>query len=428
MIDKCDTTLNALAMRVYYPSNHNYNTCKLPAIILFHAGSYAECSSYTNPGARGLSRKLCKRGFVVFDVNYRVGVIVDTRIVTGSLSPEYNHGLSYVSAQQMLAIYRALQDARGAIRSVLQMQLDGINSSLYKIDINNVFLAGMSAVSLLAMSAEYLGPGAAGQAKIDSLFPGVKAHLGPIDTTGVYYADAPASLNQDYFKRIKGILNCWGSLFIPNAYLTTPYTFFSTQGYTLPPIISFHGMKDTTFDYKAQGVYFSRSTADPNTGLFTNTESRCLENGAYTTPADDGLHPTRYEISIGSQTIYNMLHDNGILSELYLDCDAYHGLDVDEPLCGTCTFDPTNLFVKPGMGSSCIKCTYQSNFGTDANNTDKTYDYIAGRAATIFQTIIGGSTYYSNITTTRFVECENNRVTCDGTTSTGCADTDTCPN
>jgi hypothetical protein len=328
----------------------------------------------------------------------------------------------------MLAIYRALQDARGAIRSVLKMQLDSINSSLYKIDINNVFLAGMSAGSLLAMSTEYLGPGTAGQAKIDSLFPGVKAHLGPIDTTGVYYADAPASLNQDYFKRIKGILNCWGSLFIPNAYLTHPYDFFSTQGYTLPPIISFHGMKDSTFDYRAQGVYFSRSAADPNTNLINNTESRCLQNGAYTTPSDDGLNPTRYEIAIGSQTIYNMLHSHAILTELYLDCDAYHGLDKDDPLCGTCTSNP-NLFLRPDTsgGSGCIKCAYQSNFGTDANNTDKTYDYIAGRAATIFQTIIGGASYYSNITTTKFVECENDRVTCEGTTTTGCADTDTCP-
>lgn len=73
-------------------------------------------------------------------------------------------------------------------------------------------------------------------------------------------------------------------------------------------------------------------------------------------------------------------------------------------------------------------CRYKdSNFGTDANNADKTYDYIAGRTATIFQTIIGGSSYFSNITTTKFVECENDRVTCDGITMTGCTDTDVCP-
>jgi len=60
MIDSCSDSLNALVMRVYYPSNHNYTTCKLPGIILFHAGSYAECSSYTNPGARGLSRNYAK--------------------------------------------------------------------------------------------------------------------------------------------------------------------------------------------------------------------------------------------------------------------------------------------------------------------------------------------------------------------------------
>ncbi|MBS1744737.1 MAG: hypothetical protein JST21_01060 [Bacteroidetes bacterium] len=35
MIDKCDNTLSTLVMRVYYPSNQNYNACKLPAIIFF---------------------------------------------------------------------------------------------------------------------------------------------------------------------------------------------------------------------------------------------------------------------------------------------------------------------------------------------------------------------------------------------------------
>ncbi|MBS1744736.1 MAG: hypothetical protein JST21_01055 [Bacteroidetes bacterium] len=305
------------------------------------------------------------------------------------------------------------------------MQLDGVNSDKYQINTTQIFLAGTSAGSLLVMSAEYIGPGTAGQAKLDSLLPGVKAHLGPIDTTGVYYADAPSNPNQDYFGKVKGILNCWGSLFIPNAYITHPYDFFANQGYALPPIISFHGMKDTTFDYRAQGVYFSRSAPDPNSNLFTNTESRCLQNGSYTTPAQtvEPLPPNRYEIKIGSQTIYNMLNSNSILTELYLDCDAYHGLDDDDPLCGTCTTDP-DPFLKPGTGS-CTLCGYQSNFGTDANNSDKTYDYIAGRAATFFQTILGGDT--STITTTRFVECENNRVTCNGTTTTGCTNTDTCP-
>ncbi len=401
-IDKCTDTPNALIMRVFYPVNNNYKTCPLHAIIIFHGGAYAECSSYANGDVVALSKKLASRGYVVFDVNYRVGVITDTRKV--NVGSELNGSLAFTSAQQLLAIYRALQDARGAIRSVLQMQIDSVNKDKYIIKTDKIFLAGISAGSLVAMSAAYYGFGTAGQAKIDTLFPGVSAVLGPIDPTGVYYANPPATIADDYFRKVKGILNCWGSLFIPTSYLSHPYDFFAGQGYTLPPIISFHGVKDTVFNYMRQGVYFSRNTK--SRGVYNNTESRCLP-ATYNSPIDNTTIPTLYEEGIGSQTIYNMLHNPGtgitpITTEVYLDCDAYHGLDDD-----------------------CATCTYKSDFGTSAPDQDATYDYIAGRAATFFQTILGSGT--ANITTSRFVECVNDRVTCTGTTTTtSCSDTDGC--
>ncbi len=400
-IDTCTDDLSALVMRVYYPVNNDYTACPRPAIIIFHGGAYAECSSYNNGDVVALSKKLASRGYVVFDVNYRVGVITDNRKV--NVMSESNKDLTFTSAQQLLAIYRALQGARGAIRSVLQMQIDSVNKDKYIIKTDKIFLAGLSAGSLIAMSAEYYGFGTAGQAKVDALFPNVSAVLGPIDQKGVYYADPPAAIADDYFRKVKGILNCWGSLFIPTSYESHPYDFFAGQGYSLPPIISFHGVKDTVFDYMKQGVYFSRNTL--YRGVYNDTESRCLAS-TYTTPANNMNPPTKYETGIGSQTIYNMLHNPGagitpITTELYLDCDAFHGLDDD-----------------------CATCTYKSDFGTLATNQDATYDYIAGRAATFFQTILGSGT--ANITTSRFIECVNDRVTCTGTTTTSCSDSDGC--
>lgn len=39
----CETIPEAiLKYQVYYPSNHNYSICKLPALILFHAGGFDE--------------------------------------------------------------------------------------------------------------------------------------------------------------------------------------------------------------------------------------------------------------------------------------------------------------------------------------------------------------------------------------------------
>ncbi|MBS1744963.1 MAG: alpha/beta hydrolase [Bacteroidetes bacterium] len=433
--DLCSDSLCALKIHVYYPAGIDVN-CKLHAVILFHGGAYNECGNYNDAGIIAISKDLAIRGYAVFNVNYRLGVIPDPRLVQNII--DNNPVLKYVSAQQMLAIYRALQDARGAIRSIIAMQLDGtfLHNGKYQIDPNNVFLGGVSAGSLIALSAAYFGPGATGQGLIDMMFPNVSivfggtTGLGPIDPKGVYYIDPPHIASNDYFNRIKGILNCWGALFIPNSYLSHPYDFFSGQGYSLPPIISFCGKNDTVFNYNSQGVYFSPKKLYKKIAL--NTELRCLPNSPYTVPADNNLlHPIKYETCIGSQTIYFMLKTPGtgitpIPTEFYLDCDMYHGLDTDDPLCHTCTADPSNLFVKPdGMGG-CKLCGYQSNFGTQNNTAAGTYDYIAARATTFFQTILGGAT--SNISASRFVECENKRVTCTGTTNSGCSNDTQCPN
>ncbi|HEY2726017.1 MAG TPA: alpha/beta hydrolase [Parafilimonas sp.] len=442
--DKCFNDLSALKIHVFYPANQDYNACKLPAVIIFHGGAYNECGSYDNPPVVAISQKLAAKGFVVFDVNYRLGVIADNRKVP--VTYEHNPVLKFIAAQQMLAIYRAIQDARGAIRSIIAMQnagnIFGTSARPYQINVNRIFLAGESAGSLVAMSAEFFGSGLAGQAKIDAVFPNVSTtftttsgvNLGPIDPTGVYYADPPTSVSQDYFGKVIAILNCWGALFTPfsSAYYNDPRSFFEGQGYTLPHVISFAGEKDTVFDYREQGIYFSPDVPMPfplgvTSTDFFETETRCLPH-SYTVPDDNGMSgPAISGITIGSQTIYSMLKnpphpatETPIISELYLDCQMYHGLD-DDCLC----HGLPNLILNKKK-TSCIACTYQSNFGTTATDEDQTYDYITGRAATFFQTIMGLSTSY--ITTTRFVECPNDRITCTGVTSTSCTDTDECPN
>jgi len=358
-LDDCEEDLSTvLNIHVYYPSNHNYEACKLPAVILFHGGSYAECSDYDNAGIVALGNKLAKRGFVVFNVNYRVGVIVDQRIVPGSPPRVYPPGVvTYTTAQQWLAIYRAMQDARGAIRSIIKMEREGFNDDKYQINENKIFLGGISAGSVIAMAAEYYKD----QLIIDEVFPNVKNSLGDIDLEDVYYAE-PGEV--DYFEQIAGILNCWGSLVIPaiSGYFNDPYSFFSGQGYNLPPIISFHGKEDETFNYQYQGVYFSTyDNEDDYEDLFQN-EDRCLDAEYIATTINDNFPDF---ILIGSQTIYEMLKDNTISCELYLDCEAGHGLDDNDPDCTSCAMHPGDYRLK----SNCLACLYQSNFGLLTANT-----------------------------------------------------------
>ena len=94
---------------VYYPS-HDYTQLKLPAVILFHGGGFGECPQYNQQIMRDLCSANAKRGFVTFNVEYRRGRIKDKR------------NDAYASAQHLLAVYRGIQDCKGAIRSIIKRE------------------------------------------------------------------------------------------------------------------------------------------------------------------------------------------------------------------------------------------------------------------------------------------------------------------
>lgn len=365
---------------------------------MFHQGGYSECSSADLLGVQEVCKDMAARGFVVFDVNYRVGVIPDPANYPGwNLAGPHDPVDQYVSVQQLLAIYRACQDARGAIRTIIQ---NNASSTPYKINTNKIFLGGMSAGSVIAMNAAYYQT----QSMIDQVFPNVKNSLGNINPN-YYAAVAPSSIDDDYYPNIQGVLNMWGSMFIPaNATfpynMVDPWSFISKAKYK-PPVISIAGVQDATFDIFSQPIWFSIDNPNatikicPQQTPFTNnfgSESRCIPGVSpyLTIQGNPDSDPGNFHVSeygIGSETIYNTLKANGIFTELYLDCQMGHGLDDDDPLCGTCT-SSSNPFKKPGTGSTCLQCSYRSNFGTNYNNQIATYDYLASRAATFFQAIL----------------------------------------
>ena len=91
----------------------------------------------------------------------------------------------------------------------------------------------------------------------------------------------------------------------------------------------------------------------------------------------------------GARRLYRLLQYQGVLSELYIDCQAHHGLS----------------YTTPG---------YTCDYGTGATNDAAVYEYIAQRAATFFQLCLNGiTTVAAGPTTTLFVESKNNRNTCD---------------
>lgn len=373
----CSSDTSFLKYYVYYPKNHNYNSCPLPAIIMFHGGGFSDCNGIE--GAEYIAyacAEFAKRGFVVYNINYRLGALIDY----------VDH--DYVSAQEILGIYRAVQDGRGALRSIIKRQRNQtFFNDPYIIDTNKIFLAGESAGSVLALNLAYYQS----QAMIDSTAPGAKEVLGSINAD-YYYGDSIIS----YEKKIKGVMNMWGNVFLPVSALPNPGSFFASN-INNPPAISFHGKLDSVAPYGLVNRYFAPNRFPHS--LF-NSESHCLVSGNKYQLYPKKSGPDVY--SSGSQQIYNFLKKNRIPAELYLDCQMQHGIDEDDNPDG-----------------------FNSEFGTGAINNLGVYHYLVERTAVFFQAVINNIA--NNLKTTKFTECENKRFGCsEQDNNNGCKNGDSC--
>ena len=345
---------------------------------MFHGGGFSDC--YPTEESVEFSRacaEFAKRGFVVFNVTYR----------TGS-TPDYVDQ-SFLSAQQVLATYRSIQDGRGAIRSIIKRQRNRSQfNDPFILDTNKIFLGGESAGSFIALNLAYYQT----QAQEDAVSPGVKEALGSINAD-YYYGDTTIN----YFRKIKGIVNMWGNILLPLNALPDPSAFFASN-INPPPAISFHGRLDSIAPYGITNIYFS-----PNKGLHTifNSEGNCL-----LTDKKFKLYPKTPGPDIyasGSENIYNFLRQHNIATELYLDCQMQHGLDDIEGL------------------------TFDSDFGTGFTSKAMVYNYIVQRAAIFFQAVVNNTA--SGLGTTKFIECQNNRIRCNmKNNNNGCKSSDTCTN
>ena len=155
-----------LVYDVYYPDEKSVYPCykdkPLPAVLLFHGGGFSDCSDYGGEkGIKFYCKEFAKRGFVAFNIEYRRGRLKDTGIVIAD-------GGSYLSSSNLLATYRAFQDGRGALRSIIARQTGQLKTP-YRIDTENIFVGGASSGAFIALSMAYYNSD-----MIDELFGDVK--------------------------------------------------------------------------------------------------------------------------------------------------------------------------------------------------------------------------------------------------------------
>ena len=131
-IDANGSNLN-LTMDIYEPTGDTMQA--RPLIVWAHGGSFLS-GTKNDADVVSLSQHFAKRGYVCVSINYRLGIPFP---------------INQESA--LKAVYRAVQDMRGAIR---YMRKDAATTNLYKIDPNTIFAGGTSAGAFTALHVGYL--------------------------------------------------------------------------------------------------------------------------------------------------------------------------------------------------------------------------------------------------------------------------------
>lgn len=207
-----------LTLDIFRPLPSEDTLEKKPLVLFVHGGGLvggAKESLFSD----FLGKRFSQRGYVFASINYRLGWDNPGGCLGDTLSLQ-------------LAMYRAIQDTKAAIRFLMEY------SDTYSIDTNYIFLAGNSVGSTLILNAAY--------AKQENFYPYQYEALGSIDSsTNAYFNHAIA---------IRGIMAMAAG--------TDTTTLFDNA---VIPTIFFHGTCDSIVPYTTGPLY---NCTSPNSYLF----------------------------------------------------------------------------------------------------------------------------------------------------------------
>jgi predicted esterase len=234
---------DTLLMDLYYPNLGIDLSPKRPFVMLAHGGGFSSGNKQAGD-IKDLCIHLAMRGFVCASINYRLG-----------------HDFSEYG--QYKARYRAIQDAKAALRFVVN------NANAVRIDTSWLFVGGQSAGSLIALGMAY-----ADQNELDSISLLYNAVATSVELGNLYASGN--NLNNTY--TIKGVFNNWGGAVESEIDMDE-----------MLPTISFHGELDTTVQVDSDTTF------------------------------------ANYTLN-GSRALHNVLIANNICSELTVDTTGGHGI------------------------------------------------------------------------------------------------------
>ena len=138
--------MDTLKMDVFLPE------CEAPGLhpllVWIHGGAFL--AGDKNDGSiQDLCQQFARRGYVTASIDYRLGFVSDNALWQCNY-PNYSCVFATDSAEWIRACYRAIQDAKGAVRYLVNRHQE------YGIDPQHVFVAGESAGAFTALGVGLL--------------------------------------------------------------------------------------------------------------------------------------------------------------------------------------------------------------------------------------------------------------------------------
>jgi hypothetical protein len=380
--------IDSLTMDIYTPICDDINhTSRKPLLMWIHGGAFlaGNKNEMTN-----LCKQFAKRGYVTATINYRKGFISDDNAWNCNY-PNYSCVFATDSAEWYRSYFRAVQDAKGALRYLINR-----NTQL-KIDTNNIFVAGESAGAFLALAVALLdtaiekpaqayaisnapnpiNSALSCQYNLGKVFSGInvaRPDLGDLDGT-----IEPTSIAY----KIKGIGNMYGAM-------TSDLLKNHKAGNIKPSIFSFHQPCDLVVPIDSGAVYTGLSwcmTNGYNCYAIANTPKVYGSRAFSIWNTINGYGYTIHDEFTATNFPYNFLVGAGSCADqINIPCHAYDNSIVREnnlaaffaplvttsPVCDTALFTTGvisitdeglfNLYPNPSANILNIFCSNYTNF------------------------------------------------------------------
>ncbi len=146
-------TMRTLTLDLALPVNDAPPACGRPLVVIIHGGAFLGGDKAEGYPLQ-LLNDFAARGYVAASINYRLGMFQTEKFINCNISVIPGLAWNCLNMTDSLewtrAWYRAVQDAKGALRYLISQ------SDAYQIDRRNVFVVGESAGAFTALGVVYL--------------------------------------------------------------------------------------------------------------------------------------------------------------------------------------------------------------------------------------------------------------------------------